>query len=263
MKKSLFVLIFIAMAVRAPALIPVFDAASITQQQIAHAEEIAKWMESIAQLRTQINQLNQAISLQSDIRRWAGDPKVAAESLAIHELGADKLMQEYGQARSEILSTVDSLKSLGSTAQGTYRALTDPGLDGKPVQYDPMVFRRFSVLEAQQQNFQQVFGDAKARERDLQADLANTLVALKNAPTDAEVQKQSAKINAINGQLASLSAERRDQADQVIAQKVANDSRSQEERMAAAQLAAKDDFLANQRITAFMQTLKLRQNPAP
>ena len=261
--KRIFLIFVLAVAARAFAVLPVFDAAGLAQERIAHSEEIAKWVESIAQLRTQISQLNQAISLQSDIRRWAGDPKAAAENLAINALGADKLLQEYGQARSEILATVDSLKSLGNIAQGTYRAITDPGLDGQPVQFDPMIFRRFSVLEAQQQNFQQVFDDAKARERELKADLADTLVALKNAPTDAEVQKQSAKVNAINGQLASLSAERRDQAEQVIAQKIANDSRTEEERVAAAELAAKDEFLANQRITVFMQTLKLRQTQAP
>ena len=91
-------------------------------------------------------------------------------------------------------------------------------------------------------------------------DLAGTLIALKNASTDAEVQKQSAKINALNGQLTVLSAIRKDQADQVAAQKAANDARSDEERMAAEELAAKDDYLANQRITTYMQTIKLRQN---
>jgi len=163
----------------------------------------------------------------------------------------------------EILSTANSLASLGNTVQGTYRAITDPGLDGQPVQFDPMLFRRFSVLDAQQQNYQEVFNDAKTREHELQADLADTLVALKNASTDAEVRKQSAKINAINGQLSVLSAARHDEADQVVAQKIANDARSEEERLAAAQLAAKDDYLANQRVTAFMQTLKFRQDPAP
>jgi len=263
MKKILLVFALVVSGSRVFAVLPVFDAASIAQQQAAHAAEIAKWVESIAHLKTQIDQLNQAINLQSDIRRWAGDPKAAAENVALNALGADKLVQEFGQARMEILSTANSLASLGNTVQGTYRAITDPGLDGQPVQFDPMLFRRFSVLDAQQQNYQEVFNDAKTREHELQADLADTLVALKNASTDAEVRKQSAKINAINGQLSVLSAARHDEADQVVAQKIANDARSEEERLAAAQLAAKDDYLANQRVTAFMQTLKFRQDPAP
>ncbi|HTQ30428.1 MAG TPA: hypothetical protein VMI53_04405 [Opitutaceae bacterium] len=262
--KTLFLALIVAVAAtRVSAVLPVFDAANIAQQQVAHAEEIAKWVESIAQLKTQIDQLNQAISLQSDIRRWAGDPKAAAENVALDALGAQDLVRSFGQTRNAIISLTDSLASLGNTGQGTYRPITDPGLDGQPVQFDPLIFRRFSVLDAQEQNYQQVVDDTTAREQDLQADLAQTLVELKNAPTDAEVRKQSAKINAINGQLASLSATRRDQADQVVAQKIANDARSDEERLAAAELAAKDDFLANQRVTAFMHTLKFRQNPAP
>jgi hypothetical protein len=43
-------------------------------------------------------------------------------------------------------------------------------------------------------------------------------------------------------------------------QKMANDSRLEEERMAAAELEARDDYLANQRVSAYMNTLKLRQN---
>jgi|GEM_PF-5901518 len=47
--------------------------------------------------------------------------------------------------------------------------------------------------------------------------------------------------------------------DTVLMQKIANDSRLEQERMAAAELAAKNDYLANQRVSAYMRTIKLRQ----
>ena len=77
---------------------------------------------------------------------------------------------------------------------------------------------------------------------------------------DAEVRKYSAKIEALNGQLATVAAQRRDQADQVVAQKVANDARLEQERIAAAELEANDNYLANQRVSTYMGTLHVHQN---
>jgi hypothetical protein len=47
----------------------------------------------------------------------------------------------------------------------------------------------------------------------------------------------------------------------VVLQKTANDSRMEEERLAAAESAAKDDYLANQRVSSYMNTIRVRRNP--
>lgn len=260
MKRLLFALALAAAAGRASAQIPVTDAASIAQQEISTAETIAQWVQSIAQLKIQVNQLGQQIDIQSNLRDWAGSPSLASATVSLSTLGQASLTQTYGQTQSAIVNVPNSLASLNSTSSGTYRALTDTDLNGNPVPHDTLTYRRYSVLDAQQQNFQQVVTASNARQQQLQQDLAATLVALKNAPTAAEAQKQSAKINALNGQLAALGATRRDAADQVVAQKAANDSRKEEESMAAEELEEQDDYLASQRISAYMQTLTLRQN---
>jgi hypothetical protein len=259
--KTIFCLLVLAViGSRAFAQIPVTDVGSIVQQQLSTAEAMAKWVESIAQLKTQVDQLNQQITIQGDLRDWTGNPSAVAVNVSLSSFGAGNLTQTYGQSQAAIVNVPNSLASLDSTSSGTYRTLQDTDLSGNAVQHDPMTYRRYSVLDAQQQNYQQVVTSTNARQQQLQQDLATTLVALKNASTEAEVQKQSAKVNALNGQLAALGATRRDQADQVAAQKAANDSRQEEEHHAAAELEAQDDYLASQRITAYMQTLKLRQN---
>ncbi|MGH7955627.1 MAG: hypothetical protein ACREH8_01280, partial [Opitutaceae bacterium] len=84
---------------------------------------------------------------------------------------------------------------------------------------------------------------------------------LKAAPTEAETQKLSAKLTALNGQLSHLEETRRREVDAVALQKVANDSRLEQERIAAAELAAKDDHLANRRVSAYLNTIRVRKNP--
>lgn len=242
--------------------IPVTDAASIANNRIAQAENIAKWVDSIAKLRTQIDQLNQQINIQGDIRKWAGNPIEAGANVVLDVLGQEDLVREYGRARDEIVRVTGSLESLQNTAGGNYRAIQNVDIDGRNLQRDPLTFRRYSVLDAKQANTVQVADATKLREAELQEEIAFTLQELKAATTDAEVQKLSAKLVALNGQLAQVDAARRREVDEVALQKIANDARIEQERLAAAELEAKDNHLANQRISAYMRTLKLRK-PQP
>ena len=260
MKAPLLIVVLALTGIRAFAQIPVTDAASILQQELSTAETLAQWAQSIAQLKIQVSQFNQQIAIQGDLRNCTGNPSAVAVNVDISTLGAGSLTQTYGQSQAAIANVPDSLASLNNTSTGAYRTLEDTDLNGNAVQHDALTYRRYAVLDAQQQNYQQVVTSTNARQQQLEQDLAATLIALKNASTAAEVQKQSAKINALNGQLAALGRTRKDQADQVVAQKAANDSRKEEEGMAAAELESQDDYLASQRISAYMHTLQVRQN---
>ena len=122
-------------------------------------------------------------------------------------------------------------------------------------------YRRYAVLDATQANTEQVADETKDRERELQAEIAVTLGELRDAPTESETQKLSAKLTALNGQLAQVEAARRREVDAVALQKIANDARLEQERLAAAELASKDDYLANQRVSSYLNTLRVRKNP--
>lgn len=240
--------------------IPVTDAASIANNRLAQAQNIAKWVDSIAKLRTQIDQLNQQINIQDDIRKWSGNPVEAGANVLLDVLGEEDLAREFGRGRDEILWVTRSLDSLQNTANGNYRSIQSASIDGGNVAHDALTFRRYSVLDAKQANTVLVADATKARELELQEEIALTLQELKAATTDAEVQKLSAKLVALNGQLAQVETVRRREVDEVALQKIANDARIEQERLAAAELEAKDNHLANQRISAYMRTLKLRNS---
>lgn len=261
MKPSLilFLLVFgIVVACPANAQIPVTDAAAIANSRIAHAENVAKWVDSIAKLRTQIDQLNQQINIQGDIRKWTGNPVEAGANVVLDVLGEEDLVREYGRGKNEIVRVTRSLESLENTTHGNFRAIESVDLDGGNLRRDPLTFRRYSVLDAKQANTAQVRDETQAREAELQEEIALTLQELRSASTDAEVQKLTAKLVALNGQLGQVEAARRREVDEVTLQKIANDARIEQERLAAAELEARDNYLANQRISAYMKSLKLR-----
>lgn len=260
MKTVILLLLVLAVAGRVHAQIPVTDLANLASNQLSQAENIAKWIESIAQLKQQITQLDQQIKLQSDIRQWTGDPKAAGGKLVLDSLGASELTRNYGRAQNVIRSVTNSLDSLSQTGNGNYRAIVSVDLDGNSLNRDALAYRRYSILEATQANADQVTADTKARESELQEEIALTLEELKAAATEAETQKISAKLAALNGQLAQVEARRRREVDAVALQKMANDSRREEERLAAAESAAKDDYLANKRVSTYMNTLRVRKS---
>jgi len=254
-------IILFAFAGRAVAQLAVVDAPALANNQLAHAENVAKWVESINTLRTQIDQLRQQIDIQNDVRKWTGNPVEAGGSLVLEGLGQTELVRDYGRAKDAVVGLVDSLQSLGNTARGNYRVISDVDLDGGVFERDPMIYRRYGILDAKWDNSEQVADETEVRTRELQEEIALTLADLKAAPTDAEVQKQAAKLAALNGQLEQVEAARRRRVDEVTLQKIANDSRIEEERLAAAELEARNDFLANQRVSEFLKTLKVRINP--
>ena len=99
-------------------------------------ETLAQWAQSIAQLKTQVNQLSQQISIQSDLRSWIGNPSVAGANVNLATLGVASITQVYGQVQATLVNVPDSLASLGNTSSGIYRALQDTDLNGNPIQHD-------------------------------------------------------------------------------------------------------------------------------
>ena len=218
--KTIILIFLLAAGNALHAQIPVTDVANLVNNELSQVENIAKWVESIAQLKQQITQLDQQISLQTDIRKWAGDPKAAGTKLLIDSLGVADLVRDYGQAKSVLRSVTKSLDSLGNTGSGNYRAIENADIDGNPFNRDELTYRRYSMLDATQANTDQVTTDTKTREQELQQEVADTLESLKSADTDAEAQKLSAKLTALNGQLAQIEAARKREVDAVTLQKI-------------------------------------------
>lgn len=259
MKPFSIALLLAASACAARAIIPVTDYAALINNQIAHAETMAKWVDSIAHLKTQIDQMKRQISITEDLRTWSGNPLNAGASVVLDGFSESELVRDFGRTKAELVNIRDSLASLKDEGHGVYSAITGRDLDGGETAFSETVFRRYAVLDARKENADEVAAQTKERSHELQKNVAETLVALKAASTDAEVQKLSAKLAALNAQLGQVEAERKRQVDEVALQKISNDSRLEEERMAAAELEAKDAYLTQQRVSAYMKTLRLRE----
>ena len=256
MKKT--ILITIAIAVTGSSLFagyPVTDASAIANAKTQHTAVVAKWVDNLAQLKSQLEEVKKLNAIQDEIRKWAGDPAQAAKSLLTDTLQLDDLTRVYGEARDAITQSTDALAALKRTDGGIFQAIDMKDIEGKLIQFDAELYKRYSVLQARHDNARKVADATRERKRALQTDIAKTTESLRTASTDAEVQKHSAKLNVLNGQLAGIEAQRSEANDEVVLQQIANDTQREVEELAALEERAKNDHLMNKKMTGFMDAI--------
>jgi len=215
-----------------------------TNQEANHLEILRQWATQIETLNRQLRQLEDQLAAQRRIRDVLGDP-VAAGAQISRSLGTEDFSKQYGETMSAIRRLSDAVASLRSTADGVYRNLDDRTVLGRSFTRQTAPYLRYAAVEQQAKNAETVFTNTDARLAALQTELAAAVAALRDASTQAEVDKLNAKIAALNGQLAQLGQRRHDAADQLGAQQILNENQAAKERQ---------DFLEKQ-IAEERQTL--------
>jgi hypothetical protein len=234
-----FILLFLALGAAARAQLAVFDPANYvvnaavqSAQAANHVEVLRQWATELEQLNRQIRQLDDLISTQRRIREIAGDPVGAGAQVTgvLRTLGADELARPYGETLQAVRRVTDAALSLRRTSEGLYRRLDDRTALGATFTRRTELYKPYAAVERQADNLEQVFAQTDARETTLQAELATSVVALRDAPTQADVDKLNVKVAAVNGQLAVLANRRRDESDKLRAQQILNENQATKER---------------------------------
>ncbi|MST93704.1 MAG: hypothetical protein EXS33_00260 [Pedosphaera sp.] len=210
-----------------------------------HIAILKQWAEQIEKLNRQLRQLEEQLTVQQRIRDVMGDPSAAGAGMVLRGLGADNLARSYGETLSAVRRLSNAIDSLRRTSDGIYRQLDDRTVLGRDFVRQEPLYRRYAAVERQADNLAAVHAETGMRGAALQADLGATLEQLRSAGTQAEVDKLNAKIAALNGQLAHVDAQRRDEADKLRAQQILNENQAAKERQ---------DFLEKQ-IAEEQQTL--------
>ncbi len=230
---------------------------AIKGNQIAqHAEILRLWAEQLERLNRQIRQVEDLLATQRRIRDVLGDP-VAAGAQAAGALGAEEFAREYGETMAAVRRVSDAAQSLRRTAEGVYRQLDDRTSLGAGFVRRTADYRPYATVERQADNLESVFAETDAQTAALQADLTETLAALRTAGTQAEVDKLNVRVAALNGQLALLAARRRDEADKLRAQQILNENQDAKERRDFFEKQAAEERQSLAAVNAWQQSLRL------
>lgn len=233
------------------------NAAIQVNQKAQHIEILRQWAGQLESLNRQIRQLEDALAVQRRIRDVMGDPTAAGTQLILRDLGAADLARSYGETLGAVHRLADAAASLRRTADGIYRQLDDRTTLGREFTRQETLYRRYAAVERQADNLARVQEATGQRALDLQAELAATLEQLRLAATQAEVDKLNIKVAALNGQLAHMDAQRRDEADKLRAQQILNENQAEKERqdLLEKQIAEERQSLAE--VNAWQQSLRL------
>lgn len=223
------------------------NAAIQSAQTANHLEVLRQWAAQLEALNRQIRHLEEQLGEQRRLRAAIGDPLAAGSQVTLQRLAPPDLARTYGDTLRVVRQLADATASLRRTAEGVYAELDDRTALRQPFTRQTSGYRRYAAIERQADQAARVIDETSVRQADLQADLAETLVTLKAAPTQAEVEKITAKITALNGQLALLEAQRRDEADKLQSQQIQNENQAAKERQ---------DLLEKQ-VTEERQSLKV------
>ncbi|MBX3738929.1 MAG: hypothetical protein KF715_19710 [Candidatus Didemnitutus sp.] len=202
------------------------QSAQITQ----HAETLRQWADQLEMMGRQISRLEEQLATLRRVRDVMGDPAKAAPEL-LRGLEQDDLGRRYGETLREARRLADAVVSLQNKADGIFDGLDDRTVFGRPFQRQSEAYRRFAAIERQATAGDDARDALEARASVVQREIADTLRGLEAASTQAEVDKLSARLTGLNGQLGWLSAERREQADRLLSAKALNDNQAEKERL--------------------------------
>jgi hypothetical protein len=199
-------------------------------QAANHIEVLRQWAAQFEQLNRQLRELEAQLVVQRRIRDVIGDPSAAGAGMLLRDLGANDLARTYGETLSATRRLANAVDSLRRTSDGIYQKLEDRTALGRDFTRQEPLYRRYAAVERQADNFATVQAETETRSIALQGEVAATLEQLRGAATQAEVDKQNAKLAVLAGQLAHLDAKRHDEAQKLQTQQILNENQAAKER---------------------------------
>lgn len=230
----------------------------IQSAQVAnHVEILRQWATQLENLNRQIRQLEEQLAEQRRIREVLGNPTAAGSQMVMDKLAPGELSRSYGETLRAVRRLADATASLRRTADGIYGELENRTALGREFTRQPAAYRRYAAVDHQAENIGRVYDDTATRQAALQADLATTVSALKAAPTQAEVDKLNVKVAALNGQLAVIAAQRRDETDKLSAQQIQNENQAAKERQDLLEKQVAEERQTLDVVNAWQRTVQL------
>lgn len=206
----------------------VYDPVNSIQSIINTATEVAKFVTMIENQVQQIESLTDQLNEFKHYEDLFGDPKSVLLS-TFQPLVSDLRKTELGQTLTALEGAVDAGQAMLYDANGLFSSIsttfTTP--NGATVTRREAPYLPVAAVQKTTDNFLSVSTDATSRRVALKEEIARTTTALKNATTDAEVQKLTGVLIGLNAALNNTDYEINQAAASALVQDVANRNEAQ------------------------------------
>lgn len=237
----------------------VYDPAMHTQQILDQAANIAKYVQMVDNQVQQIQSLTDQLNEFKNYESLFGDPKKVVLSM-VPALASDLQQTEPGKNLENLLSIANGNYALTYNDSGLYATVgtSFQTPDGQTIQRPADVYKPFAAVNRTADNYVAVADDAAKRRAAIKDQIAQTTEQLKNATTDAQVQKLQGVLSGLNSDLASTDAEVNQAVGSALVQDIQN--RNDEQKQQQALLEEKNaDF--HEAVSNYTATFSLLNQP--
>src|SRR5437667_7531757 len=201
----------------------VYDPSVHTQMILGTAQEIAKYIEMINNQVQQIQALTDQLNEFKHYEELFGDPKAVLLS-TVKPLTDDLRKTELGQTLTTLDNAANGAEAMLYNAGGLFHSVgtTFKTANGATVTRLDAPYRPVAAVQKTTDNYLSVSTDATARRIELKGQIAATTDALKNATTDAEVQKLTGVLVGLSSALNNTDYEIHQATASALVQDIAN-----------------------------------------
>src|SRR5580658_5651425 len=230
----------------------VYDPKSDIQQILDTAQQIAKQVEEIGVLTSQLNEFKNYESL-------FGNPSQVVLSM-VAPLATDLQGLEPGQNLENLVGKANGSSAMTYNNSGIYSTVgtsfKTPG--GQTIQRPTNQYQRFSAIINTASNYLAVADNAAQRRATIKTNIAQTTQQLQAATTDAQVQKLHAVLTSLNSDLAGTDDEVNQAAASATVQDIQNRN-DQQKQIQALTEQQNADF--TEAISNYVTTFQLLDQP--
>jgi hypothetical protein len=230
----------------------VYDPKSDLQQILDTAQQIAKQVEEIGVLTSQLNEFKNYESL-------FGNPSQVVLSM-VAPLATDLQGVESGQNLENLVGKANGSSAMTYNNNGIYTTVGTSFQTprGQTIQRSTNQYQRFSAVINTASNYVTVADNAAQRRATIKTNIAQTIQQLQKATTDAEVQKLHGVLTSLNGDLASTDDEVNQAAASATVQDIQNRN-DQQKQIQALTEQQNADF--TEAISNYVTTFQLLDQP--
>jgi chromosome segregation ATPase len=259
MKITLLLILTALGMIQARAQYPVIDVTEISVIQNSNLQQLQQWATQLQDMNQQFNQLTQQLTQLQTLNQVIGNPAALVGKINVAPLNSIINSTGFGQTIQSIDQAANGAKALQPDAEGLYQPVSTTTPSGNTYTPNLAEFKPYAALQSAQDNLVKVVQTNEPQMQQLMTQIQALQTQAQTAPTQSEVQKVQAQLQTAQTAYDNLQGQINTAAQQVAAQKAANDSNQQKQDQANSEQFSTDMDQEVQQLSTKLQPPQLQQ----
>lgn len=253
----LFILTLLGM-IQADAQYVVIDPTEISVVQNSNLQQLQQWASQLQAMSQQFNQLTQQLTQLQTLNQVVGNPASIAGNINTTPINGIISNTSISKTIQSIDQAANGATALQQDNEGLYQPVSTTTPSGNTYTPNVTEFKPYAALQSAQDNLVSVVQTNEPQMQQLMVEIQALQNQAKTATTQSEVQKVQAQLQTAQTAYDNLQGQVNTAAQQVAAQKAANDSNQQKQDQANSEKFSTDMDQEMQQLSTKLQPPQLQ-----